>query len=162
MAIRRLFLPETAAVAESHGYVSRPWLSWCRDVMLQIGGEFLSPRFDAATFTATSGLWTLTDADVTSFANFRVGKLAFLTWDFTATTVSATPASVSVDLPNGWSAARAAFTLCSGTDNGTVATFVAQVASGGTALVFSRQDGANLSVAANATAIRGQMFFEVQ
>jgi hypothetical protein len=185
-----IFIPESIAISELEPgksrftTITRQWLAWVREVsrLLQrinatgtqngvvvtddtgtatvVDLAMENVPYDAATFTASSGTWTVAEADVTTWARVQLGKQLFLRFHFTATSVSATPAELRVTLPAGTSLV-AESAVCYLSDNGTAAAGIASTTAAGSTLVFTRLDGANFSIAADATVVKGQMRVEL-
>lgn len=128
-------------------------------------GEWTAPAFSAGNFTASTGSWTVDSGDVATYTYTLVGKTITVVFEINATDVSATPASLNIAIPGGFSAARSTRALVQVSDaGGAVTTGVARVQATGTVIEVQSTiaGGAWATTSADDTLIRGQITFEIQ
>jgi hypothetical protein len=187
----KLFVPESDALTElqqgsRYGIVTRRWLMLFREISRLLArfsatgeqngvvitddtGTAVASRntmenvpYLAGNFTASAGAWTVAEADIITYASNRLGRMMVVAFELTATTVTATPGELRIDLPGDAIAQRQISTLCYLSDNGTPAVGRATVTDGGTYIVISRLDAANFAAAADTTDVRGEILLEVE
>ena len=118
--------------------------------------------FNAGDFTAATGNWTLTSGDVITFAWQKTNKTVTVAFVLVSTTVSATPATLRILIPGGFTAAKRMDAMGYAVDNGgTPIATTNFVAAGGNLITVSRLDGANWAAATNTTNVVGTIAFEV-
>ena len=128
-------------------------------------GEWTAVAHDAANFTASSGTWTVEAADQQFFSYAIIGKTMFVSFAINSTSVSATPGTLSIKVPGGFSIASvAARAFFQAVDNGTVtAAGMTNTAASATSFdLFKDTNGTAWSTSTNSTSVRGTVFFEVQ
>jgi hypothetical protein len=186
-----LYLPERMAIGElkqstRYSDATPQWMTWFREVSRLLrrinatghqngvvvtddtGTATVSPNdmetvlYAAGDFTASSGTWTVDEADVTTFARNRLGRMLTLAFELIGTSVSATPAELRIALPGGFIAQRQISNMVCLNDNGTPAVGRATVAEDGTYCAITRLDEANFATATDATDVRGEILIEVE
>lgn len=127
-------------------------------------GAWSSEAFNAANFTASAGNWTLTSPDQVHYDYIIAGKLMLINFFFNATTVSSTPASLSVVLPNGETCAKQVDFPVSTYDNGVLRNGYCRISAGATTMTFFRDilASGNWAAATNNTGIAGFIAIEIQ
>jgi hypothetical protein len=128
-------------------------------------GEWTTPAYNAANFTASAGTWTVDSGDVISYAYTLVGKTMTVVFDIDTTDVSATPANLLAAIPGGFIAARGTRTMIQVINaGGTAAVGVALVQAGGTSILFASTaaGGGWTTTAGDNTYLFGQITFEIQ
>jgi hypothetical protein len=127
-------------------------------------GVWTSVAYAAGNFTASSGNWTVDAGDQTTFSYMLVGKTMTVAFWIVSTDVSATPATLQIPIPGGYTAAKNMRTMISATDAGTSDIGMAQVLAGGTTIYFYKdKTGANwTTTAADNTNVLGMITFEIQ
>lgn len=124
-----------------------------------------TPTFSAGSYTANGSMtWTVAAGDVTTMKYIVVGKTMHIAFSVITTTVGGTPdAELRIAIPGSYLPASRTANLCFLNDNGTRAVgWVETVAASNTYLSIKRLDGANFSAATDATAVFGEITFEVQ
>ena len=124
-------------------------------------GEFTAVAHAGGNFTAASGTWTVESGDQITFGYSLVGKMITVIFTIATSSVSATPATLSIAIPGSFTAAKAVYNAILIADNSTRTMGTARVAAAGTTIVIERMDAGNFSAATNATSIVGQITFEV-
>lgn len=126
-------------------------------------GEWTAPAFSAGAYTASGSMtWTVGSGDVSTYAYTLVGKTLTVTIAVAATTVGGSlDTLLKVAIPGSFTAARSMITSCVLSDNGTPFLARMYVLAGGTVINIDKQSGANMSAATDATAVQGQITFEV-
>lgn len=71
-----------------------------------IQGAFIDIPFSAGNFTASAGNWTLTSPDQVTFGYYLKGNELTLILTVIFSTVSASPTSLIVTIPNSWTSAN--------------------------------------------------------
>jgi len=132
-------------------------------------GAWIAPAYAAGDFTASSGTWTVDAGDVGHYRYRLSGRTLEISWYLNTTSVSATPTTLKIRLPGGFTGLvgpRAIGTL-NVSDNG--ATFVqsnSEVPSGGTTIDLYKTPnaggGGTFAVAVNTTYVSGSIRPEVQ
>ena len=125
-------------------------------------GEFTAVAHAGGNFTAATGSWTVASGDQLTFGYSLVGKMLTVVFTIATSSVSATPASLRIAIPGGFTAAKQMYNMCLIVDNGTRVVGEAQVAAAGTVIIIARYDAANLATATDTTSVVGQITFEVQ
>lgn len=127
-------------------------------------GEWTTPAYSAGNFTASSGLWTVDSGDVTTYAYTMDGKTMRLMLYIENTDVSATPATLSVAIPGGFTAAKQKRVPCIVANAGTAQIGMLEVTAGGTVVnIYSDINGTTwTTTAGDNTNVNGEIFFEVQ
>lgn len=124
-------------------------------------GIWTTYSFNAANFTASTGDWTVADADEVFARYTLVGKTMTVAFEFRTTTVSATPAELRFTIPGSKTAATANASAVYCSDNGTWVPCLAEVDAAATVITFTDQSGA-WAAATDTTAVVGQITFEIQ
>lgn len=127
-------------------------------------GAWITPTYAAGNFTASTGTWTVDSGDVTSFGYFLKGRTVTVEWNLSTTSVSATPATLSIGNGawGGFTAARQTFNTTVNNDNASGnAVGVSSVGAAATLFGIAKING-NFAIATNATNVFGQIAFEVQ
>ncbi len=129
-----------------------------------VGDSFWVPiTASGSIFTAASGSWTVADADIIAMSWRQRGKTMTVSAILQDTTVSATPASLRILIPNTRTAKRdivGPVTYCD--DNGTIREAFVRAIAGDTKLYIFLKTFANFAAAADATDIHFTITFEVQ
>ncbi len=123
-------------------------------------GVWTAVTFDATNFTASAGNWTLTSGDQTTFAYRLFGKTMVVAFVLSTTTVSATPATLSIKIPAAKTANRTVVNLVYLLDNGARTTGYATISAGGTTIAINRTDVALFATATDTTYVWGEITFE--
>lgn len=127
-------------------------------------GAWITPTFAAGDYTASAGNWTLTAPDVTTQAYYLRGRSLTVAFNLTTTTVSATPATVSIGNTawGSFTSAKAIVTFLLYNDNGAgnAQGFVATSAAG-TTIALSKNTG-SWSTATDTSAFLAEIALEVQ
>jgi hypothetical protein len=125
-------------------------------------GEWVSVAFNAANFTASAGNWTLVSGDQATFAYTLIGKTMTVSFVLNTTTVSATPASVRIAIPGGFTSAKVEAGMCRVNDNGTERIALVTTSAAGSLLTITlTAAGVNFSSSTDNTSVQGQLTFEV-
>jgi hypothetical protein len=126
-------------------------------------GEWTTPTFAAGNFTASGSMtWTVGSGDVATFAYTLIGKTMLVMISLNTTTVGGTlSTTLNIAIPGGFTAAKRTITPFLLLDNAARTTAYAEVAAGGSVIGITRTDAANLTAATDATAVYGQIAFEV-
>jgi hypothetical protein len=147
-----------AAVFQYDGTVAAP--RW-RLVSHEQGG-WITPTFSAAAYTGPT--WTVEAGDVTSMGHRLHGRTLFYRIYIVTTTVSGTPASLSIGNAawGGFTVAGSALNkgLVNNAGGGNENAFF-QVVGGAVAMTVSQVDGGTFSNATNTTSVFSSGFFEV-
>lgn len=119
--------------------------------------------FDAADFTASGAMiWTVAAGDVATFTYQRIGKRLFVDFLIATTDVGGVPSNtLQIAVPGGFTIKRTFRTPCFVNDNGTQQIGRVEGISGGTLLLVLKATGANYLVSAGATAVSGNISFEI-
>jgi hypothetical protein len=118
--------------------------------------------FNAAHYTAATGLWTLTAPDMVTFAYQKTNKTLSVALVLVTTTVSAPTASLRVLIPGGFTGSKRMDAMGYAVDNGgTPIATTNFVAAGGTVINVARLDGANWAASTNLTNVVVTMAFGV-
>ena len=125
-------------------------------------GEFTAVAHAGGNFTASSGNWTVASGDQLTFGYSLVGKMMTVVFTIATSSVSATPASLRIAIPGGFTAAKQMYNMALIVDAGTRVMAEAQVAAAGTTIIIARFDAANLTASTDTTSVVGQITFEVQ
>lgn len=126
-------------------------------------GVFLAPTFAAASYTASTGNWTVDVGDVGTLSYTVVGNMMTVLFIIQGTDVSATPTTLSVAIPGGFVAAVTTRTLIQSEDAGTLGTGVARVSGNGSTIDFFKNAAGTAwtLTAADNTGALGQITFAV-
>lgn len=127
-------------------------------------GNWTSPAYSGASFTAATGTWTVDAVDVTTLAYSYRGKTMLVAWTIAGTDVSAAATSLRIAIPDGKTAAKTMYTNCVISDAGAATTACeANVTAAGTTISIAKIGGAAFTItSADNTAARGQIEFEIQ
>ena len=128
-------------------------------------GEWTSVAYNASNFTTSGGTWTVESADQVTLAYTLVGKTMTIAFVLNNTSVSTAGATLSIAIPDGFTAARTTFGASAPpVDNGSAVTGgTIQVASAGaTVMLVSKLGGAAWADSTINTSVRGELTFEVQ
>jgi hypothetical protein len=130
-------------------------------------GAWTAVTHSAGNFTAASGDWTVESGDQLTYAYMVINKTLTLAFTLNTTTVSATPASLRIAIPGGYTPARAMVTIVRLADNSVERLGLASVSSAATYVTVApiSLTGASvttLAASTNATSVQGIMTFEVQ
>ena len=133
-------------------------------VLYSAVGDWTDVAFNAANFTASTGSWTLSSPDQVTFRYMEIGHLMIVEFDFSTTTVSATPASLRFAIPNGKTAAKdVAGKPYLYQDNAASDVYGnAVMVTGANVVRLFTLSGANFSVSTNLTRTYGLIAFETQ
>ncbi len=118
-------------------------------------GAPITPAFSSGDYS-----WTVSSGSVTTMTYYLRGKALRVTFALVGTTVVGTPASVTFNIPGGYTSAGVTRGLFELSDNGTARVGIAQVAAAGSVVTLRRQDGINLAASAGATSMYGSIEFE--
>ncbi len=125
-------------------------------------GDWTSVSFNAANFTASAGNWTLASGDQATFGYELRGKTLTVAYVLVTTTVSATPATLRITIPGGFTAARRTgmpFAYYEGTSG----TGIAEVVASGTTINLTKDIvGTAWATTTDNTYVEGVISFEVQ
>lgn len=122
-----------------------------------------TPSYSAGDYTASSGTWTVDSGDVTTLAYHKIGKRMTVSFIIENTDVSATPTSLRITIPGGFTASKEMRAIVQAIDAaGTPAAGMAQVTASGTTInLFKDTSGAAwTATSSDNTTIRGQITFE--
>ncbi len=130
-------------------------------------GEWIDVTYNSANFTASSGTWTVDNADQILYRYTLIGQTMILAWELDTTTVSGGQAQLRIAIPGGFVAAKS---VTQGgliySDNG--AAFVSggniftSAGSGFVAMEPGALGAGTWSAATNTTQVRGVFTFEIQ
>jgi len=129
-------------------------------------GQPITPTYNGANYTATSGTWTVDAGDVTTESYFLAGRMLTVTFYLVTTSTSATPVTLQINNGawGGFTAAKAALNAIDLSDNGggNIGGFANITA--GLTLIGNTEFAASspFAVAANTTNVLGQLTFEIQ
>jgi hypothetical protein len=121
-----------------------------------LDGDYTTPAFDAAIFTAAAGNWTVDSGDVVEFKYLRERKSMKIKGLLATTTVTATPLSLRFTIPLGYTAKTRQAGVAGWYDDGAgvVVALTYQVFAGDAKVYLYKSHGAtNWSTTANATAV---------
>lgn len=124
-------------------------------------GSWITPGFSAGNFTASAGNWTVDSGDITTQAYYLSGRSLSVIFEIVDTDVSATPATLSMVIPGGFTASKTARGVARLDDAATVTNGIALVSAAGTTIGFSEIGTAWQTTAADNTDVGGMMTFEV-
>ncbi len=129
-------------------------------------GEWIAQLFSAFNFTASTGTWTVASGNVGVFKYTLIGKTLTVNFRIDTTSVSATPATLRIAIPGGFTAASDAYaSTLSYNDNGTGwanggAVFAA---AGLTYISLQKVLGTSFwTASAGLTSVNGQLTLEIQ
>jgi hypothetical protein len=119
--------------------------------------------FDAADFTGNGSMtWTLASGDVTTLAYEKTGKKVTVSFTLDTTSVGGTPSNIlQIAIPGGFTATKLMVNQVFINDNGTVTGGWCRVSAGGTVIQIIKYGSGNFTASTNATAIYGQIRFQV-
>lgn len=121
---------------------------------------YTAPAFSAGDYTASAGTWTVASGDVTTLAYIVVGRMMTVWFTVIDTSVSTTPATLSLAIPASKTSTLRADNTCVIDENGTVVVGQCYVTAGGTTINFAKVSG-NFSATTNETNISGQITFPI-
>jgi hypothetical protein len=127
-------------------------------------GAWITPTYAGGNYTASTGTWTVDSGDVTTQAYLLRGRTLTVTFYLVTTSVSATPASLSIGNGawGGFTLTKTGLTLFLNNDNGVGnAVGFIQLNAAGTTIPLSKITG-TWAAAANTTNVFGTIMFEVQ
>ena len=124
--------------------------------------EWTTVAYNAGDFTAQAGSWTVDEADVTTFKYRKTGKTMEVNFRIVSTDVSATPTSLNILIPGGFTAAVATEGYLRYSDAGGASTigFTSVAASGTTILCQKATAAAFTTTAGDNTTVIGHISFE--
>lgn len=126
-------------------------------------GAWITPTYAGASYTASSGTWTVDSGDVSTQAYYLRGRSLTVAWILGATSASATPTNLIIGNGawGGFTVAKAILNTVLYNDNGAgnVVGF-AQVSAAGTSIPINKLTG-TFSIATNTTNVLGEITFEV-
>lgn len=128
-------------------------------------GEWTTPTYAAGSYTAATGSWTVEAVDVVVYRYSMIGKTMLLDVYLDSTSVSATPAYLSILIPGSFTAANRVISPIIVQDNSgaTKQVGAAFVLDGATTVrVYSSANFGAWAIAANTTSIYFSITFEVQ
>lgn len=128
-------------------------------------GEWTTPTYNSADFTATAGTWTVDSVDITTYSYRVIGKSITVAFVIDSTDVSATPVALKIKIPGGYTAAKRTENVIWCSDAGAAyATGLVQAVAGDTSLYIYRNPGGTswTTTAADNTSVHGQIEFEIQ
>jgi hypothetical protein len=126
-------------------------------------GAWITPTYAGGNYTAATGTWTVDSGDVTTQAYFLRGRTLTVTFYLVTTSVSATPASLSIGNAawGSFTITKTVLTLFLNNDNGVGnAVGFIQLNAAGTTIPLSKITG-TWATATNATNVFGTIMFEV-
>lgn len=134
------------------------------DAALATLGVWTDVAYNAATFTASTGTWTVDVGDQTALRYTLVGKTMTVAFDIRASDVSATPTGLQIAIPGGHVCATGTRTAFVYQDaGGASALGLAAVLAAGTVIALSKLGGGTwTTTTADNTLAIGQITFEVQ
>ena len=127
-------------------------------------GEYITPAYNAGDFTASAGSWTVDSGDITTYAYNLVGKEMTVAFEIGNTDVSATPNTLRIAIPGGFTSAKRMRNLIQSVDAGAASTVgVAIVSAGGTVIDLTKDLAATAwtTTSADNTGVFGEITFEV-
>jgi hypothetical protein len=130
-------------------------------VLLHVQGASVAPDFDAGDYTSSSGSWTVSSGNVDWWAFLLEGRRLVMLFTLRNTSVSGTPTTLQIAIPNGFTPAGPASALVDLLDNGARAVGVAQIAAGGSSIDIVRQDRTAFATSSSATDVEGAITCEV-
>lgn len=119
-------------------------------------GAWITPPFNAALFTATTGSWTVDSGDPSVFAYRISGRSFTLTYQINSTSVSVATSGLQITVPDGFVLASAAWYFTYAEDNGVVAQSKAVMQPGGLPILISKTSG-TWAASVNATRVTGTL-----
>lgn len=132
------------------------------------GGLWQNVTFAAGNFTGSTGAWTLQSGDQVKYRYMVIGKTMFVSFDLVTTTVINAGDQLRITIPNGAVIAANVgpdYNSIRFIDNGGAASTagMVQATTGATFLtLFTAGAGTGFAAAADTTAVRGEIFFEIQ
>lgn len=127
-------------------------------------GGWIDVAYASGNFTASSGTWTVDSGDQTTFSYWLEDATLHVALSLNTTSVSATPGTLNVAIPNGFTTPTDTRMPSFTQDNGAaVGTGMLRVAGGPGTAIFCYKDpaGTNWSVATNTTSLNGTLLFPV-
>lgn len=128
-------------------------------------GEWVTPTYSAANFAAATGNWTVDVGDVVVYRYTMIGKTMHLDLYLDSTSVSATPAYLTVAIPGGFTAANRVIVPIIVNDNSGATKQIGAAYAANTATVINLYSSANFGAwqtSANLTSIYASIILEVQ
>jgi hypothetical protein len=124
-------------------------------------GDWTAVTFSAGNFTASSGSWTVASGDVGINRYQIINKTLFWVCTLSATTVTATPATLRIAIPTGtFSSTASVCAVALLNDNGTIRQAYC-VPGDGTHLYIVRADGGNFATSTDSTYVYFSAFFQL-
>lgn len=125
-------------------------------------GAWISPSYSAGNFTASSGTWTVDSGDINAYSYRLVGRTLHVNFNAAATDVSATPVSLQVAIPGGFTNTKACSFFCRVGDAGTFSAGYAVIVAASTNVLCRKIDASGFTTtAADNTSIEFNAIFEV-
>jgi hypothetical protein len=129
-------------------------------------GEWTTVAHSAGNFTASSGTWTVASGDQIAFAYTLIGKTMTVNFRIDTSSVSATPATLRIAIPGGFTAASDAYNgglIYNDAGGGYVGGGSIFVIASGTVINLQEVFGTSTWAAAtDTTSVLGQITFEIQ
>lgn len=127
-------------------------------------GEWISVTYNASNFTASTGTWTVESGDQIVFKYTLIGKTMIVSIELFGTSLSASPASLNIAIPGGFTAKVNTRNACQMIDAGTGIGGFLNVAAGGTVIQAFKDFNAGVwtGPTTNTTSVFGQITFEIQ
>lgn len=130
----------------------------------QWAAVWTTPTFSAGNFTANASMtWTVASGDVVTYAYQVIGKMMTVAWYITTSTVGGTPSTeLRIAIPNSAIATKFMATTFIAVDNAAAQEVgLASVTVGSAFIGLSLLDATNWAAATDATAVYGQITFEI-
>jgi hypothetical protein len=152
--------------ATINGLIVRAQTAYYEQGRADAVGHWVNVTHSAGNFTAPTGTWTVDSGDQTHFRYTLIGKTMTVAFVILNTDVSATPTSLEILIPGGFTAATGNRNCISTIDAGGTPQFgMVQTAAGDPKLRLYRDATGTLAwstTAADNTSVAGQITFEVQ
>jgi hypothetical protein len=117
-------------------------------------GEFAGVAFDAGWYTAgnggVGGTWTVESSDVVTYGYALIGALMLICFRVDVTTVSGSPNTLNIRLPDGYAPTASVMQPIGFRDNGALGIGTAQVVAGVRTAFCYRNSGSGVTAWANA------------
>ncbi len=130
-------------------------------VIVHEQGAWITPAFAAGNFTASTGTWTVSSGNVANYSYFLRGTTLSVSWVINATSVSATPAVLSIAIPASLVATRTTYNVMMYIDNNSANTAGQMSASASGTTIDLQKMAGSWSTAASLTYQYGQHTFQV-
>lgn len=121
--------------------------------------------YDSGNFVASTGSWTVAEADQVTFCYTLIGKTLVLWFELHATSVSNNCAYLQFPVPGGFTVARTTRMPIAAVNNSVIITTAIVYVPSGTTVIQIYPDtvgGSQWTASTNATYVQGQVFLPIQ